>query len=161
MHSHRRPRTAADPAEASTGPFADQLWSALMPRQPLSPTRGLPLARLVAPSHAPLAYCVVTPVDDRGRLADRSPLKVLRWRPGLSVAVSVLRAAVLVVVPHRDGQHAITRQGYLRLPVSVRHACRLEASGRLLLVACPDRDLLVRQPHFETWSSLCWLKAAA
>jgi hypothetical protein len=144
MRSHRRPRTAAaDPTEASTGRFADQLWSALMPeRQSSSPARGLPLARVVAPGRTPVAYCVVTPIDDRGRFADRSPLQVLQWRSGLPVAMCVLPGAV-VIVPHRNGRHAITRQGYLRLPACVRHVCRLEAGDRLLLVACSDRDLLV------------------
>src|SRR5262249_45414050 len=145
MRSHCQPRAvAADLAGALTDPFVDQLWSALMSERRSSPppARGLPLASLVAPGHTPLAYCVVTPMDDRGRLADRSPLQILRWRPGLPVAMSVLLGAV-VIVPDHDGPYTITRQGYLRLPASVRHACRLEAGDRLLLMACPGRDLLV------------------
>jgi hypothetical protein len=84
----------------------------------------------------------VTTIDGRGRLADRSPLQVLQWRSGLRVAVSVVSGAI-VIVSQRDGAHAITRQGHLRLPVAVRRVCRLEAGNRLLLVACADRNLLM------------------
>jgi hypothetical protein len=37
----------------------------------------------------------------------------------------------------------ITRQGHLRLSVSVRHACRLKAGDRLLLAASRKHNHLV------------------
>ncbi len=118
--SSPQPSTAAAaPAEASTGSFGDQLWSVLRlgGQPPRPPTRGLPIARLFSPERDSSAYYVVTTIDGRGRLADRSPLRILQWRPGLPVAVSV-----------------------------VRHACHFKAGDRLLMAACPDRGLLVAYP---------------
>jgi len=112
---------------------------------PRPPTRGLPIARLFSPERDSSAYYVVTTIDGRGRLADRSPLRILQWRPGLPVAVSVVAGAV-VVVPQRGGREKITRQGHLRLPLPVRHACHFKAGDRLLMAACPDRGLLVAYP---------------
>jgi hypothetical protein len=113
-------------------------------RQPSQPTRGLPLPRLTLPGPTSSAYYVITTMDGRGRLAVRSPLRILQWQPGLPIAVSVLHGAVVLI--HRDGPQTITRQGHLRLPVSIRHACRLKAGDRLLLAANPKRSLLVAYP---------------
>jgi hypothetical protein len=139
------PHAAPDAAAGTAmGSLSDQLWSALHHERQSqgSATPGLPLAQLSSPDRDSSAYYVVTTVDGRGRLGDRSPLRILQWPPGHPVAVSVIRGAVLVV-PRPRAPVAITRQGHLRLPLSVRHACRLRAGDRLLLVACPDRSLLV------------------
>jgi hypothetical protein len=37
----------------------------------------------------------------------------------------------------------------------------LSLKARCYLALCPRLLALVRQPHFEMWSCLCWLKAAA
>jgi hypothetical protein len=63
----------------------------------------------------------------------------------MSIAVSVTQGAV-VIVPHHDGRHTVTRQGHLRLPASIRHLTRMKAGDRLLLAACPHRDFLVAYP---------------
>jgi hypothetical protein len=139
------PRATAADAGAPAGSLGDRLWSALHvgEQSPLPPTRGLPVARLVSPADNGSTHYVVTAIDVWGRLADRSPLRTLQWRPGLSVAMSVVHGVVVVIASRRATQQAITRQGHLRLPASVRHLCRLAAGDRLLVVACPDRDLLV------------------
>jgi hypothetical protein len=88
------------------------------------------------------AYYTVSAIDVWGRLADRSPLRVLQWRPGHPIAVSVVRETVVIVARH-DGHESITGQGHLRLPAPIRHVLRVHAGDRLLLVACPGQGLLV------------------
>jgi hypothetical protein len=133
-------------AGAASGASApgDQLWAALClgDQPPRAPHGGLPVAHLASPTLVSSTHYTVTAIDGRGRLADRSPLRVLQWPPGFPVAVSVVQGAV-VVVPSRKGREVITRQGHLRLPAAVRHLCRLKAGDRLLLAACPDRSLLL------------------
>jgi hypothetical protein len=128
--------------------FADQLWQAVESSgRPSRPTaRGLPVARLISPIQHSLTHYAVTTMDIWGRLADRSSLRVLQWRPGRPVTISIVDGAVVVAACHRLGRSSITRQGHLRLPASVRHQCRLDAGDRLLLVACPDRGLLLAYP---------------
>lgn len=144
---YRRPTAVSTSTSTNYRPdsaFVDQLWSALHldDLAPRTPHSGLPVARLKRPERGNSTYYTVTAIDVWGRLADRSPLLALDWQPGLSIAMSVTQGAV-VVVSRRDGRHTITRQGHLRLPASVRHVCRLKAGDRLLLAACPDRDLLI------------------
>jgi hypothetical protein len=144
--------TAAAPSSSATGrpqdSYVDQLWSALRLDDPLprTPAHGLPMPRLGTPeeeSHS--MYYAVTAIDVWGRLADRSALTALRWRPGLAVAVSIIREAV-AVIPHHDSRHTVNQQGHLRLPATVRHLSRLKAGDRLLLAACLDRDVLIAYP---------------
>src|SRR5215207_3428423 len=127
--------------------FGDQFWSALRldEQSPRTPTRGLPVPRFAAADRSASTFYTVTAIDVWGRLADRSPLLTLGWRPGLPIAISVMQGAV-VVVSHREGRNTVTGQGHRRLPASVRHRSRLKAGDRLLLAACPDRDLLVAYP---------------
>ena len=141
------PQATRSRARNSADSFADMLLSALghdadatQPR-----TRALPVARLVSPRPMSTAYYAVSAIDVWGRLADRSPLRVLQWRPGHPIAISVVHEAV-VIVARPDGHESITGQGHLRLPAPVRHLLRLQAGDRLLLVACPDRGLLVAYP---------------
>lgn len=108
-------------------------------KQPL--TGGLPLARLLPGGPRSSSYYVITTIDQRGRLADRSPLRVLRRPPDHRVTVSV--ATYVAVVARAGGSSAVTRQGHLRFPAAIRHACRLTAGDRLLVAAHPDRDVLL------------------
>ncbi|WP_344614184.1 AbrB/MazE/SpoVT family DNA-binding domain-containing protein [Dactylosporangium salmoneum] len=104
---------------------------------------GLPMATLTSKAEtARSIFCVVTSVDVRGRLADRSPLGVLGWSPGQAIAI---RPGVGSVVVRADaaGPHAITSQGHLRLPASARRVLRLAAGDRLLVVASPEDGGLV------------------
>lgn len=125
------------------GSCADQITAALcsaetdLPRQVI----GLPLAPLLAPMPAPSLYCAVTPIDDRGRLADRSPIRALGWPPGQPTTISVVQETVVVSSgPH--GTASITRQGHLRLPAHVRHLCRITPGDRLLIAAAPGPGIL-------------------
>lgn len=140
---HSPPRLRGDAS------FVDQLWCALHSDagSEQTPRLGLPVPRLATPSNRVSTYYTVTAIDVWGRLADRSPLQRLQWQPGLPLAVSITQRVALVV-PHRDGRHAVTRDGRLRLPAAVRRVCRLEAGDRLLLAACPARNFLVAYPMF-------------
>jgi hypothetical protein len=133
--------------EVLTDSFGDELWSALAAgrRSRNLGASGLPVARLALPGRSSSTYYTVTTIDGRGRLADRSPLRKLRWPPGLPIAVSVVSGAI-VVVSRSDGRELITRQGHLRLPVHVRRTCRLTAGDRLLVLASLGRRFLVVYP---------------
>jgi hypothetical protein len=102
---------------------------------------GLPMPPLLPVVRPGPAHHVVTAVDQRGRLADRSALRVLGWGPRCRLAVRVARGAA-VAVAQPDGPETVTRQGHLRLPVAVRYALGLVAGDRLLVVVDPDREVL-------------------
>jgi hypothetical protein len=103
---------------------------------------GLPLAPLLPSMSASSLYCALTPIDDRGRLADRSPIRALGWSPGQPITISVLQETV-IISSQPTGAESITRQGHLRLPAHVRHLCHLTPGDRLLLVAGLGSDILV------------------
>jgi hypothetical protein len=130
-----------------SSPFGDRLWCSLGMDGPrtTTPARGLPMPQLWTPSGPPSAHYVVTAMDTWGRLADRSSVASLGWRPGVRLALTVTQSAV-VAAPNPEGREAVTRQGHLRLPAPIRHLFRLAAGDRLLLAACHDRGFLVVYP---------------
>jgi hypothetical protein len=103
--------------------------------------RSLPLVQMFD-TPVGLRYCAVTAVDDRGRVCDRTPLKVLGWGSGTPVTIVMLPAAGVAVV-RRGGAAAVTRQGHLRIPADLRHGLRIGPGDRLLVVAHPADDVLV------------------
>jgi hypothetical protein len=106
------------------------------------PLRGLPLASLSYSHGRSDTYYVVTTIDSRGRLADRSPLRIMRWWPGTQIRISAtLGKAVVYLDP--ASQESITPQGHLRLRPTVRRVCRVEAGERLLVAAYADRRHLI------------------
>jgi bifunctional DNA-binding transcriptional regulator/antitoxin component of YhaV-PrlF toxin-antitoxin module len=100
----------------------------------------LPLPRLPLPIARPVLYCAVTPMDDRGRLADRSTIRAAGWQPGQPVTITATPGHRLVTVS-AGGQEVITGYGHLRLPARVRHAFHLSPGDRLLItvIATPPR----------------------
>lgn len=90
---------------------------------------------------SPSLYCVVTPIDDRGRLADRSPIHAVGWSPGQPVTISVTHQTIVIVRP--GGPELITRQGHLRLPARIRHMCRMTAGDRVLVVVASSGLIVV------------------
>jgi hypothetical protein len=105
---------------------------------------GLPVTPLLTYPPETSSHYVVTAVDARGRLADASPVRKLAWAPGTPVTLHVVRGQVVVATRSRTaGRHAITRQGHLRLPAAVRHACRLRVGARVLVAAHPGPGVLV------------------
>jgi hypothetical protein len=84
-------------------------------------------------------------VDDRGRLADRAVWRALGWTPGTRLQIR-LSGGLVVVVADPGGAFAVTRQGHVRLPATIRHWCGLAAVDRLLLAAEPALGRLVVYP---------------
>lgn len=109
---------------------------------PSRSTPGLPVPHLIDHSTQSTMRYVVTTVDCHGRLADRSPLRILGWRPHTQINLKAIRG-VLIVATRSEGPHSVTSQGHLQLPAPIRHTCRLKPGARLLVTAFPDRDLLV------------------
>jgi hypothetical protein len=62
--------------------------------------RGLPLIELRDANAEGTRYCVATTVDYRGRLAHRTPLKIMGWKPATSVTISMLPNAGIIIVDH-------------------------------------------------------------
>lgn len=103
--------------------------------------RGLPLPHLVRSVKPQATICTVTSVDANGRLADRRPLQALGWFAGHAVDVTG-RDTAITVTARRGGRWAISRQGHLVLPPSVRRSCGLGTGHRLLVLAYPNRGML-------------------
>lgn len=125
-------------------PVADQLATVLTSAkaETSTDTAGLPLVRLFSPLPAPSLYCVITPVDNRGRLADRSPIRAMKWQPRQSLTIFAA-PGMAVIVAQPNGVECITVRGHLRLPANVRHLCRIAPGDRVLGVAAPENDLIV------------------
>jgi hypothetical protein len=113
--------------------------------QPWPPRAVLPLPALLLPASPSGLFCTVTPIDDRGRLADRSPIRVAGWAPGQPVTISMTDDRRLVYV-RPDGPQTITHHGHLRLPAAVRYACGLSAGDRLLVTVAATPPLLTVYP---------------
>lgn len=107
----------------------------------IGPTTEFPLAPLFPPMPAPSHHCVLTSIDDRGRLADRSLIRALGWLPGQPITISIVQLRV-VVISQPNGTERITRQGYLRLPAHTRHVCRITSGDRLLIAAALTTGVL-------------------
>ncbi|GIJ29487.1 hypothetical protein Vqi01_46490 [Micromonospora qiuiae] len=127
--------------------YLDRLWSALHIDIPSAAVlgRGLPMPTLDRKWASGTMHFSVAAIDADGRLAARSAVVALQWQPRLAVAVSAVHDA-LVVMPQSGSPHTLDRQGYLRLPASVRHVARLKAGDRLLLAACRSRSFLLAYP---------------
>ncbi|MGC4903374.1 hypothetical protein ACLQ2Y_29105 [Micromonospora echinospora] len=104
--------------------------------------RGLPLPSLAQGVKPQAALCAVTSVDLNGRLADRRPVQALGWFPGRTVEV-IGRNNAITVSARPGGQCTIGRQGHLVLPSPVRRSCGIGPGHRLLVLAYPDRSLMV------------------
>jgi len=84
-------------------------------------------------------------VDGRGRIADHQVMTALGWLSGTRLDIRECEGLVLVAA-NRHGVFAMTSQGHLRLPGTVRHWCRLAPGERVLLAAHPAEGRLVVYP---------------
>jgi hypothetical protein len=85
---------------------------------------------------------VVTSVDRDGRLADRSVTAFMGWSAGQAVEWAV--EPNLIVIARSGVGGRINRRGHLRLPLTVRRACRIAARDRVLVAGDQRRgELLV------------------
>jgi hypothetical protein len=106
--------------------------------------RRLPLPSL-STRHASSVVYGLAVVDCRGRVADRAVVMALGWVSGTRLNIRESRG-LLVVRTDAHGVFSVTKQGYLRLPATVRHCCGLVPGDRVLLAADPRRDLLIVYP---------------
>lgn len=106
---------------------------------------GLPMPALRPVQAAETVFCAVTTVDARGRLADRSPARVLGWSPGQQLAASIL-AGVVRLEAVQAGGLTVTKQGHVRLPSETRHAVGLSTGDRVLAVARTDLGVVMVYP---------------
>jgi hypothetical protein len=134
------------PASDDFGSAADRIASALLSAQIQTCVHvtGLPLAPLFAPMPPSSLYCAVTPIDDRGRLADRSPIRAVGWSSSQPVTISTTQESIVIV--RAGGPEFITRQGHIRLPARIRHLCHLSSGDRVLVMVAPVLDLIVVYP---------------
>jgi hypothetical protein len=93
---------------------------------------------------ADTVYAVST-VDKSGRVADRSIVRALAWRPGTRLDIRE-QAGTVVVRPAADAVHCIDDRGHLHLPLAVRRWCRLAAGDRVLCAADRAAGVLVVLP---------------
>jgi len=104
----------------------------------------LPVPRLAALRDRSMVYGTAA-VDCNGRVAEATVIGALGWAPGTRLNICESGGLVLVTAD-RQGVFAMTSQGHLRLPATVRHWCGLAAGDRVLLAADPAQGLLVVHP---------------
>lgn len=116
------------------GEFGDQHGSVDAEASIRARHRGFTLADLIEEiEKSPFYYCV-TPINDRGRLADRSALRLMQWSALQSIEYEV-EPGIVRVTRSGSGMWTVTRQGHLRIPSSVRLAVGIRPIDRLLVVA--------------------------
>lgn len=103
---------------------------------------GLPVPRPPERVQRSSSRYAFTTIDERGRLGDRSLVRVLNWVPGTLLKPTVLDEQV-IVLRRAAGPATVTKLGHVRLPAAIRHRCQLRAGDGLLLTASADHDLLV------------------
>jgi hypothetical protein len=115
-------------------------------RRAALPLPGLSPARATAEvDTGPRRVYGLSAVDDRGRLDDRAVWRALGWTPGTRLQIRTA-GGLVVVDADPGGAFAVTRQGHVRLPATIRHWCGLTGGDRLLLAADPAVGRLVVYP---------------
>jgi bifunctional DNA-binding transcriptional regulator/antitoxin component of YhaV-PrlF toxin-antitoxin module len=97
-------------------------------------------------------HCVVTTVDERGRLGDKSVIKRLGWQPGQPLSITVDRS--IVKIRRAPDGPRLQRSGFLVLPAAVRNSCNLYLRDRVLLAASIEHEILVVYPPRAVTSAL-------
>lgn len=110
---------------------------------------ALPLADLspaaIESDARPVRVYGLSAVDSRGRLVDRVVVQALGWVPGTRLQIRLV-GGLIVASADPGGAFAVTRQGHLRVPATIRHRCGLAPSARMLLAADPALGRLVVYP---------------
>ncbi|MFY1702967.1 hypothetical protein ACN28G_14670 [Micromonospora sp. WMMA1923] len=90
-------------------------------------------------------FFTITTVDNRGRLAGRSPVRQMDWPPGQRLDLTA-RQGIVAAVARPSGRWTVTSQGHLRLPQGLRHHLRLRPGGRVLVAAHRTDGILLVHP---------------
>ncbi|MDW5325333.1 hypothetical protein [Plantactinospora sp. KLBMP9567] len=113
----------------------------------MRPMVGLPIPEPPNVADGTGIRCVVTPVDRDGRLADRSAVRFMGWAAGHAVELAIEPGPLGPIVVARTGRTVrMNPGGHLRLPLTVRRACRIAAKDRVLVVANRRRNELLVIP---------------
>lgn len=103
---------------------------------------GPPLPRLaVLAGELPMLYGIAT-LDDQGRASERRIARVLGWAPGQSLDIKVVDGVILMR-PDPNGSFHAPHELRVSIPAPIRHWCALGPGDRVLLVADPERAVLV------------------
>ncbi|WP_203919739.1 AbrB/MazE/SpoVT family DNA-binding domain-containing protein [Rugosimonospora africana] len=121
----------------------------------------LPVAALasVSPAAVDTIYAL-SMVDKSGRVTDRSMVRELGWRPGTRLDIRE-RRGIIVVSPAASGVDSISRQAFLKLPLTVRRWCRIKTGDKVLLAAHHAVGVLVVHPVAALHALLADVHAAA
>lgn len=109
---------------------------------PVPVIAGLPLPELGRLTRARATFYAVSSIDAWGRIADRAAARAMRWSATTPLSFSPRTDCGFILVTV-GGTNRITRQGHIRLPLSIRRSCHLVPQDRLLLAANPDTQQLV------------------
>ncbi len=87
-------------------------------------------------------HCATTTIDIGGRLGARSAIKALQWQPRQPVTMSA-RPGLITIQAQPTGRWRVSGAGYVNLPARMRRASNIALTEHVLMVASPERDLLV------------------
>ena len=133
----------------------EQMIGALIPpvtrrRRPSPPLIVPELPRLGLPAEDGRASLLLdmANLDGSGRFSARGLLRALGWMPGRRIDLAVVEEA-LVIGSSPTGQHTVGARGEIAVPGSARALLGLESDHRVVLVAAPERGVLVVHPHAQ------------
>ncbi|MCP2323670.1 hypothetical protein HDA40_002177 [Hamadaea flava] len=116
-------------------------------------TATLPIADVAPRADDNPIWMSTATVDNDGRIAVRSALRVLGWPIGPVTLTANPRAGSLLVTA--GGRHVVTAKAMLRLPVAMRRACDLAAGAHVLLIVSPDCDGLLLFTSYAVRRRIC------
>ncbi len=120
----------------------------------------LPVAALASVSPGLDTIYALSMVDKSGRVTDRSVVRELGWGPGTRLEIREQRG-IIVVFPAAGGVDFISRQAFLKLPLTVRRWCRIATGDKVLLAADHAVGVLVVHPVAALHALLADIHAAA
>nr|BFE56483.1 hypothetical protein GCM10020063_010090 [Dactylosporangium thailandense] len=107
---------------------------------------------------AKMPYCSITTVDDSGRLADRSTVRLLGWKPGDRLDITV-QVGVGRIVATNDGRLSVAARGYVRIPAAARRLLGVDCGDRVLVMIKPEQNALLMYPMATVTSMLMQAEA--
>src|SRR4051794_11457916 len=94
---------------------------------------SMPMPDLLQPRFVRPVHYSVTVVDGHGRIAARSPLRLLGWKPGAVIAFTVDASRLITAIRIEDltprdataPRREVTVRGHLNLPITTRRRADL------------------------------------
>jgi len=124
------------------------LWPPANSRQekPAGDADPLPLPQLTIdqPKVSGFEY-ILTTICCHGQLSDRTPVRLLDWKPDQPVAL-VVKGRAAVGLANSRSTCRIGPRGHLRLPATVRHQCGVAAGQKLLVAVSVEHRIVIVYP---------------